>query len=542
MQGTDWRPPASPSDASMDSVGLDTSSNMNPSNPYSHYENHEYNSRSNNNNGGAQLRRRGGPRAQSSYGSSGGDKYSKKRGLLSPQSVKRLDFFEKVESDMTVKTDRGGRVTLIGYVIMVVLVLAEFLSWRSSNASLTEHVVVDTSLGKKMSVTLNITFPSLHCDDLHVDLMDVAGDAQNNMDTDSMVKKRLHTDGSLLTHAELKAEMNKAHEAEQSLMKKAKEHLSKDYCGPCYGAHEEEKQCCNTCESVIEAYKKKRWNYEQVRQSSEQCQREGKTKPKRMSSGEGCNLSGHMTFNRVSGNFHIAMGEGVERNGKHIHVFQPDDTINFNSSHIIHQLRFGTDLDTHLQQQQQINRKAGTDLNTLDGVQKIVTEDDGSTGMFQYFLKVVPTTYKGAKVVNMVYPNFKLNNNNKNDNNDDNVILETNRYFTTEVFKPLIEVDHTHYDIAKESNRPGLDDRMAGVHVGGKSGSSHDHKEHHKFNNAVLPGVFFMYQIYPFAIEVTNETVPFTHLLIRIMATIGGVMTIVGWIDGMLYAREKRQR
>ena len=163
--------------------------------------------------------------------------------------------------------------------------------------------------------------------------------------------------------------------------------------------------------------------------------------------------------------------------------------------------------------------------------------------MFQYFIKVVPTTYKGAKVVNMVYPNYNnpQNNNNKKDNNDD-VVLETNRYFTTEVFKPLMEVDHTHYEIAKESNKAGHDSRMAGVHVGGKSGNSHDHKEHHKINNAVLPGVFFMYQIYPFAIEVTNESIPVTHLLIRIMATIGGVMTIVRWIDGMLYAREKRQR
>ena len=35
-----------------------------------------------------------------------------------------------------------------------------------------------------------------------------------------------------------------------------------------------------------------------------------------MSFGEGCNLSGHFIVNRVAGNFHIAMGEGVERDGK----------------------------------------------------------------------------------------------------------------------------------------------------------------------------------------------------------------------------------
>jgi hypothetical protein len=59
---------------------------------------------------------------------------------------------------------------------------------------------------------------------------------------------------------------------------------------------------------------------------------------------------------------------------------------------------------------------------------------------------------------------------------------------------------------------------------------------------SVLPGVFFVYEIYPFAVEITKNTVPFTHLLIRLMATVGGVFTIVRWADSALAERERQRR
>ena len=39
------------------------------------------------------------------------------------------------------------------------------------------HIRRMHSLNKKMRVDMNITFPALHCDDLHLDAMDVAGDS-----------------------------------------------------------------------------------------------------------------------------------------------------------------------------------------------------------------------------------------------------------------------------------------------------------------------------------------------------------------------------
>uniref|UniRef100_A0A6U6HM67 Endoplasmic reticulum vesicle transporter C-terminal domain-containing protein n=1 Tax=Odontella aurita TaxID=265563 RepID=A0A6U6HM67_9STRA len=429
--------------------------------------------------------------------------------------MRSLDMFPKVESDLTVKTDRGGMMALAGYGVIAVLLLAEVVSYRSENSSFKEHVRVDKSLGKRMRVDLNITFPALHCDDLHVDAMDVAGDSQIDVE-DTLVKKRLHLDGRRLSSGEIKVETNKAAEADKKSRDISMKGLPEDYCGPCYGAHQTEDQCCNTCDDVVEAYKVKKWSDHGVLGVAEQCKREGRTKlePKRMSKGEGCNLSGYMTFNRVAGNFHIAMGEGVERDGRHIHQFVPEDAPNFNASHTIHKLSFGPEFE--------VFGSTGTDKRgfaraDLSGVSKIVTEVNGNTGLFQYFIKVVPTNFVGKDLEN----------------------IETNRYFFTERYRPLMidMVDEEHRDLGEHPKK-------AGVHTGGSAGGggTTNHYEHHKVQNSVLPGVFFVYEIYPFAVEVSKNSVPLTHLLIRIMATVGGVMTIVGWLDSAMYVREKKRK
>lgn len=254
--------------------------------------------------------------------------------------------------------------------------------------------------------------------------------------------------------------------------------------------------------------------------SAEQCQREGRTsdsnEPKRMSKGEGCNLSGYMMFKKNAGNFHIAMGEGVERDGRHIHQFVPEDAPNFNASHVIHKLSFGPDygLDEDV--------KGRT---SLDGISKIVTEENGSTGLFQYFIKIVPTTYKGEEMIGSVAKPGQTT-------------LETNRYFFTERFRPLMTdiIEEEHHDMGEK-------DGHAGAHVGGGTGAgTHAAQEHHKVQNSLLPGVFFVYEIYPFAVEVTRQSVPFTHLLIRIMATVGGTFTVMGQVLNLLGDGKKHKR
>jgi len=58
--------------------------------------------------------------------------------------VRKLDIFPKTEREMTIRTEQGGQLTAVGYVIMTILLLAEWLTWRSMNGTSLEHTVVDT--------------------------------------------------------------------------------------------------------------------------------------------------------------------------------------------------------------------------------------------------------------------------------------------------------------------------------------------------------------------------------------------------------------
>jgi len=465
----------------------------------------------------ANLRRRNVP--QNNNNSSNFSGTDKKKNVSTV--VQNFDMFTKVEQDLTVQTEHGGLISLIGYAVIFFLVVCEIIGWTQQNRETIEHLVVDTSLGKKMRVNLNVTFPELACEDLHLDVMDVAGDSQLNIE-DTLKKRKLYMSGVYMTDSEEEVIANKAkadHAKREQLIKDA---LESDYCGPCYGAQEEEGQCCQTCEEVRDAYEKKNWNSDLLSHIAEQCIREGvhRKKPKKMKKGEGCNLSGFMNLNRVSGNFHIAMGEGVEQDGRHVHLFAPDDTENFNSSHIVHELSFGP-------------HHAALETGSMNGLKKITTNLNGGTGLFQYFLKVVPTIYKD-----------KISE-------ETGEYFETNRYFFTERYRPLID-DYTDENFELGVDKLGkkseegdpLDegDSLIGAHAGGAVGGVHAKNAHHSHKNSILPGVFFVYEIYPFAVEVTTKSVSVTHLLIRVMAVFGGVLTIMGWVDTYFYSRGKVKR
>jgi hypothetical protein len=270
-----------------------------------------YSSSSNNNHTttttGLRRRHQNQPESYSNHTNHQHNSYDSKK--LKKRVVRNLDIFPKIEQDLIVKSSTGNKLTTIAYIVTVIIVLAEIYSFRSMNNQMKEHVAVDKSLNKKMRVDLNITFPSLHCDDVHMDIMDVAGDAHNDVE-DTIVKMRLHLDGSKVSREEITVDLNKAFQKEKEILEAIDKTLAKDYCGPCYGAGEEG-DCCNHCDDVLKKYSEKKWSTNDVKMIAEQCVREGKTTPKRMRGGEGCNISGFMKFNRVNGNFHIAM---VRRN------------------------------------------------------------------------------------------------------------------------------------------------------------------------------------------------------------------------------------
>ena len=50
-----------------------------------------------------------------------------------------------------------------------------------------------------------------------------------------------------------------------------------------------------------------------------------------------------------------------------------------------------------------------------------------------------------------------------------------------------------------------------------------------------LPGVFFMYDFSPMTVKYTEKTRSLTHFLTSTCAIIGGVVTVAGLVDSVLY-------
>ena len=96
--------------------------------------------------------------------------------------------------------------------------------------------------------------------------------------------------------------------------------------------------------------------------------------------GEGCQVVGHVALSSGGGNLHFAPGRGLEHFGHESEMNMMDYILeafeNFNVTHTINKLRFGDEYPGAIYQ--------------LDNQTRTV--EDGH-GMYQYYMKVVPTTY-----------------------------------------------------------------------------------------------------------------------------------------------------
>lgn len=131
-----------------------------------------------------------------------------------------------------------------------------------------------------------------------------------------------------------------------------------------------------------------------------------------------------------------------------------------------------------------------------------------STGLYQYFVKVVPTIYTDASGATTL----------------------TSTYSHTERFRALL-VDYDE-ELSDGDN--------AGHFVGGNQHSlMHGH---HMVNTGVLPGVFWVYELNPFAVTVDKSCVvpggTFLHFIVRVMAVTGGLFTVSSltseWVEELV--------
>lgn len=365
------------------------------------------------------------------------------------ERLRRFDAYPKTLEDFRIKTFGGAAVTIVSGFLMFILFVSELNYYLTKEVQ--PELYVDTSRGQmKLRINVNVTFIHLPCAFLSTDAMDVSGENQIDVDH-NLFKQRLSLTGEFIADEPEKEELG---DKSQEVVDAVQQKLDPDRCESCYGAETEENQCCNTCESVREAYRKKGWAFKNA-DNIEQCKREGWGDKLKAQMNEGCMVYGFIEVNKVAGNFHFAPGKSFQQHHVHVHDLQALGGTKFNMSHRIHHMSFGDEYPGI--------------VNPLDGVSQTA---DNTQMMFQYYVKIVPTTYTSVKG-ETVYTN--------------------------------------QFSVTKHSKTVG---------TMGDSG---------------LPGVFVMYELSPMMVKYTEKQRSFMHFLTGVCAIIGGIFTVAGLIDSMIY-------
>lgn len=251
------------------------------------------------------------------------------------QAIRSLDAFPRAEDHLMQKTQSGAFVSVVGLVIMTTLFVHELGYYLTTYT--VHQMSVDLKRGETLPIHINMTFPSLPCDVISVDAIDMSGKHEVDLDT-NIWKLRLNSDGYILGTEYLSDLVEKGHTSHKHDDDKSRhEDLKLHFDGLDEGGQE-------TVKGVKLALK----------------------------NGEGCRVYGVLDVQRVAGNFHISV------HGLNIFVAQMifEGATHVNVSHIIHELSFGP--------------KYPGIHNPLDGTSRIVQKGSGT---FKYYIKVVPTEY-----------------------------------------------------------------------------------------------------------------------------------------------------
>jgi len=393
-------------------------------------------------------------------------------------SLKALDAFPKVNEDFFQRTMSGGIITIVASVFMFILFMSEVRLFLTTQTS--HELTVDTSRGETITIHFDIEFTKMPCSWLSVDAMDISGDMHLDVDHD-MYKQRLSTTGQKIAEAV-------KHDVAATKVEPKKD--TNATCGSCYGAEDASQPCCNTCDEVRESYQRKGWVMTNLN-DVDQCKHDSYLSAIKEQEGEGCHLWGNLQVNKVAGNFHIAAGRSYQRGSMHIHDMAPFGDKPLDFSHKVNSMSFGKEypgmknpLDrsssSTLLQKILADNKSSSSSGTSVGNEKGTGNkkpSDPTVGMYQYFLKVVPTVYTNIR----------------------NETLHTNQFSVTENFR--------------ES--------------GDTSGGGRN-----------LPGVFFFYDMSPIKVRIVEQHSSFLHFLTNVCAIVGGVFAVSGLVDAGVHQGE----
>ena len=302
--------------------------------------------------------------------------------------LKKLDAFPSTLEDFRVRTNSGAIVSLAALGLMLLLFVSE-LGYYFRVDTVDYLYVSNAAPFEKLSVSFDISFPEIPCSLITMDVVDDLGliqhDAIHNI-YKHMLKKGGEKTGNVDKQSAL-GEGTRTEEEIEAMTKAANLKLIPDSpedasgCGNCYGAGVKG-QCCNSCEDVKVAYSIAGWRFKP--QDVAQCAREAYLDNLRSEFSEsgGCQVYGDLQLARGSGHFHIAPHKSLTTKGANLGQLHLLDLLSFisaqfNITHTVNSLSFG-------------DHFPGV-RSPLDGEVRTVRD---THGMYQYYIKVVPTRYK----------------------------------------------------------------------------------------------------------------------------------------------------
>ncbi|KAG8739190.1 hypothetical protein FRC10_006054 [Ceratobasidium sp. 414] len=382
-------------------------------------------------------------------------------------ALKGLDGFSKTMEDVKIKTRAGAFLTTISAAIILTLTVINFIDYR--RVVVDSLMLVDRSRGEKITVKMDITFPRVPC----YYITDVSGEIQQDI-SHNMVKTRLDSQGQIIHEKYLNGQLD--NDIENSIKARPK-----SYCGSCYGANTHDEKCCQTCESVRQAYLEQGWAFENP-EVIEQCVAEGWTAKIQHQSSEGCKIAGRVRVKKVTGNFHFSPGRSFVSNKGHVQDLVPylKDGNHHDFGHHIHEFHFEGDREG----ENEWRKKVGLEDHPLDDV---TAHSEVSDYMFQYFMKVVSTEFKHL----------------------DGYLVRSHQYSVTSFERDLSRGD------AVERDSHGT---LVGHNVKG------------------LPGAFFNFEISPLMVVHRETRQTFMHFITSLCAIVGGVLTLATIADSVAFA------
>ncbi|CAE7467486.1 ergic3 [Symbiodinium sp. CCMP2456] len=294
--------------------------------------------------------------------------------------MKSFDAFARPVQEFQVKTAVGGYISIGSICLVAALFLSELRYFLTLETK--DEMLIDQSQERKyLNMSLDVTFSSLPCSVLGVNLLDPK---QNNVMhvAHEIFKERLTSTGEVIGKpirdglqnvAMTPADLATVFRDQQVKANHSSTHFR---CPSCFQSLFDEDSCCNSCKEVREAFLNHGWDDRPDDYVFYQCIDEAYQRTAAQI-GEGCRLKAHLHVRKVPATLHIGISQRIRRDLVRA-TSVAELTVGADFTHHIHSLSFGPDFPGL--------------VRVLDGRQKSSHQPPMSEH-YQYDVHVIPTRY-----------------------------------------------------------------------------------------------------------------------------------------------------